>query len=112
MLHKVIENKAQAKRVASQLAADLRRELEIYKSYKVAIEQVTDGGFYVQVYSDATKSYCTIMTDSCHESVNKVVSAYKMMYQYITHCIDVKKVLVKKEYKVVPVLEVYVSYQK
>ena len=90
----------------------MQRELEIYESYKVTVEQVGDDGFYVQVYSDATKSYCTILTDSCHESVNKVVSTYKMMYQYITHCIDVKKVLVNKEYKVVPVLEVNVSYQK
>ncbi len=111
MLHKVIENKAKAKRVANQLAADLRRELSIYETYKVSVESSSDL-YYVQVYTDVNKSCCAILTDSCHKYVNNVIDCYNMMYFNISHHIDVKKVVIKKDLMYIPVIEIQVGYQK
>lgn len=75
MLHREIENKAQARMIALQMADDIRQELECYNNYDVEVEDEN----YVKITS---KQDCSIITGSCINDVIDVLNVYKKMYKY------------------------------
>ncbi len=105
MLHKEIENKAQAKRAAKELAADLRNELKIYDGYTVSVKE-HPSQVHVQVTPDLRKRSSAIITDSAHYYVNNVVKLYKMKYQFVNHHIEVAEIQVNNVKHLVPALVV------
>ena len=106
MLHKEIKTKAQAAKVAKEIAADLMNELEVYDGYVVDVIN-DDTQYYITVTAN-DKYSSKIITQSAADTVMKVVQYYDMVYRYINYHLDVKQ---DKDGKFIPAIVVCFSYK-
>ena len=102
MLHKEIKTKAQAAKVAKELKSDLEEALEIYGSYVVKLKE------YEKQYEIGITSpqSCTIITESCMETVREIIGWYEMTYTTIGYHLG----LVKEGEEYLPELEIGVRF--
>ena len=82
MLHNVIKNVQQAKKVAKELAKDLNQEIGIYGWYEVLEEELTTS-FMVQVVS-SRDSISKALTECLIERVYHVWGVYSRIYDGIS----------------------------
>lgn len=79
MINKEIKTKAQASKVATEFANDLREKLDIFDGYKV--EKENDGRGYRVVLT--SKIGCSlILTISCMNYFLEVINAYLVIYKH------------------------------
>ena len=111
MLKQKIESRRMAENVAMQLRDDLMAELSRYASYEVDYEP-REGGAKVTVHS-RTDTCCLILTSSCVKNVFDVLQVYEGLYGYnISYHLDILEVPVMGGKKVMPSIEISVSYEK
>lgn len=104
MLHREIENKAQARMIALQMADDIRQELECYKSYKV--EVVGYNEYQVKVTSPKP---CPILTGAALGDMLDVVGMYMMQYKnHISYHIGTDE----WDERIIPAFIVSISYKR
>ena len=77
MINKEIKTKAQASKVATEFANDLREKVDIFDGYKV--EKENDGEEYRVVLTSSIS--CVILTMSCMEYFLEVINAYLVVYE-------------------------------
>ena len=77
MINKEIKTKAQASKVATEFANDLREKLDIFDGYKV--EKENDGEEYRVVLTSSSIS--NILTQSCVEYFLELINAYFVIYK-------------------------------
>lgn len=76
MINKKIQSKVQAAQVASELVQDLHKEIDIYGSYQVRMDDTTDT-IRVAVVSERT---CNIITCSVVDTIMGVAGMYYKTY--------------------------------
>lgn len=77
MINKEIKTKAQASKVATEFANDLREKVDIFDGYKV--EKKNNGEEY-RVVLTSSKG-CSILTMTCMEYFLEVINAYLVVYK-------------------------------
>jgi len=106
MLHKEIKTKAQAAKVAKELAEDLRSEMSIYNGYD--IYTISGGSDYTVKLSSEDSQCCLILTSSAIETALEVVSFYSLKYQNISYYIGVAGT---KDERFKPVMEIHINFK-
>ena len=105
MLHKEIKTKAQAAKVAKELAEDLRSEMSIYNGYD--IYTINGGCYKIVKLSSEDSQCCLILTSSAIETALEVVSFYSLKYQNISYYIGVAGT---KDGRYKPVMEIHINF--
>lgn len=88
MINKKIQSKLQAAQVASELVQDLHKEIDIYGSYQVRMDDTTDT-IRVAVVSERT---CNIITCNVVDTIMVVAEMYNKAYPIdVTYHLDVEQ---------------------
>lgn len=106
MLHKEIKTKAQAAKVAKELAEDLKSVMSIYDGYD--IYTISGGSDYTVKLSSEDSQCCLILTSSAIGTALEVVNFYSVKYKYISYLIGVAGT---KDERFKPVMEININFK-
>lgn len=83
MLHKRITTKAQAAKIAKELAQDIEKETSYFNGYEVEVLHDNDG-YYIK-FSTNDDYFSLIITATAGAHVHKVIDTYIELYEGIDY---------------------------
>lgn len=108
MLHQEINNEGRMSIVAHEMVDDLKKELEVFSSYEVLLDECKDQ-INIKV-RDNGNGMCWIMTGTVTTNIIKVVDFYMMQYSNINYHLDAEiKMDDTNRVKALPVFVICVS---